>query len=183
MPSLKWTFIVALLVGAGCVLLPAAISRYGHRSFEAPARELADSVWVTEQISPEQLAGIKARGFRAVLDLRPDGEVPEQPSSATMAAAAQAEGLAFDYIPVPHGEIPPAAVEALGRSLAQDGRPLLLYCRSGRRAARGWALAEASRAGGLSAAAIAAAVRAAGQDVDDLGGQMDARIAARPAGH
>jgi uncharacterized protein (TIGR01244 family) len=181
MPGLKGSFFIAVLAGATAVVGWAAYER-----FVAPppgpiaAKQLADGVWVSEQISPQQLALLKRGDFLAVVDLRPDGEVKGQPSSAAMAAAAAKSGLAFTYDPVPHGAIPEQAVDTLQKALAAHPRPVLLYCRSGKRAARTWALAEASRAGGLDAAAIRRIVLAVGQPVDDLDRDIQARIAARP---
>ena len=182
MPKVKWVFLLAVLVGIGLVVGNAAVDRYRIRHSVA-AKPLAGSVWVTEQINETQLADIKAKGFRTIVDLRPDGEAADQPASTAVARDAQASGLGFSYIPVPHGDIPTAAVDALDRVLAQSDKPLLLYCRSGRRAARTWALAEASRPGGLDAAAIQSAVHTTEQSADDLGAQIVARIAARPANH
>jgi uncharacterized protein (TIGR01244 family) len=181
--KMKWVFLLAVLVGIGLVVGNAAIDHSRRAQRSVAAKPLAVSVWVTEQINESQLADIKAKGFRTVVDLRPDGEAVDQPPAAEMARAAQASGLGFSYIPVPHGDIPTAAVDALDQALAQSDKPLLLYCRSGRRAARTWALAEASRPGGLDAAAIQAAARAAGQSADDLAAQIGVRIAARPANH
>ncbi|MEP6898395.1 MAG: TIGR01244 family sulfur transferase [Rhodanobacter sp.] len=178
MPNLKWTFLLATLLGVAIVVAMATIDR-PHPAPHVLAKRLAGAVWITEQISESQLADIKAQGFRTVIDLRPDGEAVNQPAAADVARAAQAAGLTFGYVPVPHGDVPEATVDALGRSLAQAGRPVLLYCRSGHRAARTWALAEASRVAGLDAAAIQSAVRSAGQTADDLGAQIATRIAAR----
>jgi uncharacterized protein (TIGR01244 family) len=82
---------------------------------------------------------------------------------------------------VPHGEIPEQAVTRLREALDRQQGPVLLYCRSGKRAARTWALAEASRPNGLPAEAIVAAVRGAGQEADDLRPRIDAAVAARGA--
>lgn len=179
MPSLKRTFLFALLLGLAAVVSVAAINR-PEKNKHVLARPLAGSVWVTEQIDPRQLADIKAQGFRSVVDLRPDGEALDQPDSKDVARAAQNAGLAFSYVPVPHGNVPVASVDALGLLLGRANGPILLYCRSGHRAARTWALAEASRPGGLNAAGIELAVRRVGQTADDLNGQIAARITARP---
>jgi uncharacterized protein (TIGR01244 family) len=98
-----------------------------------------------------------------------------------MAAAATAEGLDFAYIPVPHGQIPDAAVTALQQQLAKKTGPVLLYCRSGSRAARTWSLVEASRHNGLNAAEILAAVKASQLNADDLEPAIRQRIALREA--
>ncbi|MBB6248977.1 sulfur transferase domain-containing protein [Rhodanobacter sp. A1T4] len=182
MPSLKWTFLLAVLLGLVVVVSVAAINR-PETQHHVLARPLAGSVWVTEQIDASQLAGIKSQGFRSIVDLRPDGEVSNQPASTDVARAAQGVGLTFGYVPVQHGDIPAASVDALGQLLAQSSRPILLYCRSGHRAARTWALAEASRPGGLGVLEIESAVRQVGQSADDLHGQIAARIASRSVVH
>lgn len=179
MPNLKWTFLLALLLGFAGALIFALRSPAGA-ALPAGTAKLSGDVWVAAQMTPGQFDAVRRQGIRAVIDLRPDGEVPGQPSSAAMAKAAQARGLGFGYVPVPHGDIPPATVARLGDLLAGSARPVLLYCHSGRRAARTWALAEASRQGGLEANAILAVVRAAGQSADDLAADVRARVTARP---
>ena len=147
---------------------------------DASVKPLVGGVWIAGQISPAQVDELKTQGIKAIVDLRPDGEAPEQPSSSAIDAAARSAGLTFAYAPVPGSDIPAAAVDAVSRAIARLDTPVLLYCKSGRRAARTWALAEASRFGGLEAEAIEAVVQSAGQSVDDLKEQIAARIATRP---
>jgi uncharacterized protein (TIGR01244 family) len=142
-------------------------------------RSLGPGLLIAGQVAPDDLGTLRDGGLRTLIDLRPDGEGPDQPASAPMAAAAGASGLDFHYIPVPQDGLPDEAADAVGRALAAAPGPALLYCRSGRRAARIWALAEASRPGGLAPAAILEAVRAAGQSADDLAPRLDARAARR----
>ena len=140
---------------------------------------LMGDISVSEQVSLEGLATLPAAGFRTLIDLRPDGEAPDQPSSTEVGATAAGISLNFAYIPIPHGDIPDGAVTELARVLATAERPVLLYCRSGKRAARVWALAEAVRPSGSDATSISAAVRSVGQPVDDLLPAIQIRIAAR----
>ncbi|MEO5560588.1 MAG: TIGR01244 family sulfur transferase [Dokdonella sp.] len=182
MPGPKTTFALAVLAGIALVVSFAAVTKPPAR-LVVNAKRLTNDVWVTEQVAPEGFADIKARRFESIIDLRPDGEEPGQPSSETIAKVAQVSGMAFAYVPVTHGDIPSQSVDALAQSLALVHKPVLLYCRSGKRAARTWALAEASRAGGLDAVAIKAAVQSAGQSADDLSESISARIAARSNGH
>ena len=181
MPSFKWTFVLALLIGMAAAVGYAAINRPAALRSTA-AKQLTSDVWVSEQITTDRLADLKSLGFKSLIDLRPDGEAADQPPSAAVASAASAAGLQFAYVPVQHGDIPDTSVDALTISLAKAERPVLLYCRSGRRAARTWALAEASHVGGMSQAQIEAAVAGAGQSADDLKEPIAKRIAAR-AGH
>ncbi|MDR2852795.1 MAG: TIGR01244 family phosphatase [Burkholderiaceae bacterium] len=175
---------IALAVLTG-VLLVWALSGYAGNSAALQPRpsthRLTDGIEVSPQIAPEHMAALKNQGIRTVIDLRPDGEALGQPSSRTMAQAAKQAGLEFGYVPVPHGDVPLSAVDALGKWLAHAPRPVLLYCRSGSRAVRAWALMEASRPGGLDAAGIAQRARDAGRPVDDLRDQIAQRIAARGA--
>lgn len=179
MLKLRWTFLLAALLGMAGVIVAALATRTPPAA-EAEVHPLPGGVWVAEQVTPAQLADLDGKGFRAVVDLRPDGEAAGQPSSLQVGRAAHDAGLAFQYIPVPHGPIPADAVEQLARALSTSNKPILLYCHSGRRAARTWALAEASRAGGLAEDAILQAVAQAGQDAGDLRPEIARRIARRP---
>jgi len=161
---------------ATCVPLAAAGEA---QDAGATPRPLVGNVWIAGQVVPEQVAELKAQGIRTIIDLRPDGEAPEQPSSAAVEVAARDAGLAFAYSPVAGSEVPAAAVDAVSRAILRPDNPVLIYCRSGRRAVRAWALAEASRIGGLEAEAIQAVANSAGQPVDDLEERIAALVAAR----
>lgn len=185
-------FLVAVVLGMGIVLVPAALShlpslrgalvpepkpepkREAHASFV-----LGPGVSVRDQLTLAEVGKLKAAGFRTIIDLRPDGEAPDQPPASAVGEAARAAGLDFAYVPTPHGDIPDAVVEGLAKAMAGAEQPVLLYCRSGKRAARVWALAEASRPGGAVPDVIAAAVRGAGQPVDDLLTRITVRAATR----
>lgn len=174
-------FLLSIAAGFALVLGLTVID--GNRAprpvLSSQGLPLRDDVFVRDQIALDDVAGIKESGYRTLIALRPDGEVAGQTPSADVAAAARARGLTFAYIPTPHGDIPASVPEALAKELASAPRPVLLYCRTGKRAARVWALAEAARADGASAEDIAAAVTGVSQPVDDILGQIKDRIAAR----
>lgn len=141
---------------------------------------LNDGISVAPQIDTNMVAHLKAAGYASIIDLRPDGEAPEQPPAQRMAATADLNWMKFFYVPVPHGDtVPDATVEQLSQALSASPRLTLLYCRSGRRATRAWSLAEASRPGGLDADTILHTARRAGHAVDDLQDAISARIARR----
>jgi uncharacterized protein (TIGR01244 family) len=173
-------FGLAAALGALIVLGTAGWQRYAEaRALETVApRPLSREVHVSTQLEPNALKAV-GRRYSLVIDLRPDGEVAGQPSSDEMKRLADQQNVGFRYIPVPHGDIPEAAVMQLRETLKEEPGPVLLYCRSGRRAARTWALAEAGRPDGLSAVEILTAVRSAGQDAEDLKPRIEAEIAAR----
>lgn len=180
-----WAFGAAFLSATGLVLLPAALDRFGPSrptasiSGESAPQPLTDGISVTGQITVADLARFQAQGFRRIIDLRPDGEAPEQPAAAEVDAAAKRLGMSFSYVPVPHGDMPDAVADQLTAALSAGEGPVLLYCRSGRRAARAWALAEASRTGGLGTDAIQSRVSAVGQTTEDITERLRARVAAR----
>ena len=179
------TFFVSIAIAMASVLAYAFATREQPANSAAVAKAegvaLLDGIYVRDQIALDTVGALQANSTRTLINLRPDGEDQNQPTSAAVASAASQAGLAYAYIPTPHGDIPDAVVDELGRALAKTERPAVLYCRSGKRATRVWALAEASRGGGRSIAEIVAAVKSAGQTVDDLMPRIEKRFAERPA--
>lgn len=124
---------------------------------------LTDNIAVAPQLAPEDCAVAAAQGFTTLVNNRPDGEAPGQPSAATMRAAAVAAGLRYADIPVDHTGLSMPQVEAMAAELAASSGPVLAFCRSGTRSANLWALAAASRGG--DPAEIVAAAANGGYDV------------------
>lgn len=108
-------------------------------------KKLNDEVEVSGQISPADVPALAARGIRALICNRPDGEAAGQPAARDLEQAAAAHGLAFRSIPFTSGAQTPADVEAFARALDELPKPVLAYCRSGLRSASIWAMAEAGR--------------------------------------
>ena len=104
-------------------------------------RTVTESFAVAPQIRPED-AAVLARRFALLINNRPDGEVPDQPSSAEMEAAARAASLAYVHIPVA-GAPGPDAIAATRAALSSAEGPVLAFCRSGTRSIVAWGLAEA----------------------------------------
>ena len=144
------------------------------------SRRLNGQIFVRGQIKLDDVVAIRAAGYRTLINLRPDNEARDQPLASDIAEAAGRAGLKFTSIPVRPGTIPEEAVMALTKALQDADGPVLLYCRSGSRAARTWALAEASRPGGATVDAILDSVRSVGQSADDLKAAINQRIANRP---
>jgi sulfide:quinone oxidoreductase len=134
-------------------------------------RNIDATLAVASQMAPEDLAGLAAQGYAAVICNRPDGEEPGQPPLEEMRRAAQEEGLAFHHIPVAGGLFPPAAVAAFGAIRRGTQGKVLAYCRTGTRAATLDALANVR---GLSAEDRIAHAKAAGYDLAALAERMTA---------
>jgi uncharacterized protein (TIGR01244 family) len=97
---------------------------------------------VAAQPRVEELADIAAAGFRGIINNRPDGEEPGQPSSAEMAAEARRLGLSYWHIPIRPGEATADDARKFTEAMRRAGGPLLGYCRSGSRARQLWQLAQ-----------------------------------------
>jgi len=134
-------------------------------------KRLDGTTLVAGQIRPREVAGL---AVRILVNNRPDGEEPGQPSSAEMESAARAAGLDYRHIPIAGG-FSEADVEAMAEALDQG--PALAFCRSGTRSTWLWALARASR--GADPEALAAAAAAAGYDLSPLRGALAALAGAK----
>lgn len=111
----------------------------------ADIRKVTDDFAVAPQISLADVALAAERGFTLVINNRPDGEAPDQPTSAQVEAAARAAGLGYIYIPVRGG---PTAeqVEAVRAAMAEARGPTLAFCRSGTRSIVTWSIGQARAA-------------------------------------
>ena len=96
-------------------------------------REISEDYSVSGQIQPEDVAAIKAAGFKSVICNRPDDEQPGQPSADTVKAAVEAAGLTFRYIPVISGQMTAENVDDQAEALDELDGPVFAYCRSGAR--------------------------------------------------
>jgi uncharacterized protein (TIGR01244 family) len=125
-------------------------------------RRLDEQVSVAGQIAPEEIAGL---GVAMVVNNRPDGEEPGQPTSAALQAAAEAAGVEYRHIPVSGGMSLPQVAQ-LADALAAAHGPVLAFCRSGTRSTFLWALARARL--GEDAEELAAKAAAAGYDLSPI---------------
>jgi uncharacterized protein (TIGR01244 family) len=139
-------------------------------------RKLTENVLVSPQLALEDVAAAAASGVAMIINNRPDGEEPDAPQSADIAAAAAAAGLNYVEIPVGHAGFSEPQVDAMIAALEQAEGPILAYCRSGTRSTLLWALAQAKQ--GEDPDAIARAAMQAGYDISPVRAMVD-MLAAR----
>ncbi|PZN99789.1 MAG: TIGR01244 family phosphatase [Alphaproteobacteria bacterium] len=128
-------------------------------------RNIAPGIYVAGQIEAEDIAAAAALGLARVINNRPDSEEQGQPASEAVEAAVLNAGMEYVHIPIT-GMPSDDQVDAVGLQLA-DGKPTLLYCRSGMRSTAAWALAT-SAAGIVSPESIRSAAAQAGYDLSRL---------------
>ena len=104
---------------------------------DLPIRAVAPDVCVAPQLGPEAMAQAARAGFRSVSNNRPDYEHgPDQPTHASIEAAARAAGLEYRFLPVNGMFQTPEEIAAFARLLHELPRPILAFCRSGARSTR-----------------------------------------------
>jgi sulfide:quinone oxidoreductase len=128
--------------------------------------QLEPHIAVAPQLDEDDFADIAARGFRSVVNNRPDGEALDQLPNAQAEAAAHRYGLEFRYQPVKNVDVTDdEVVGAFARLMDNLPEPILFYCRTGTRCALLWFQAVANRIGIDEALAVA---HNAGYDLDFL---------------
>ncbi len=134
-------------------------------------RKVTDTYFVSPQISPDDIAQIKAHGITTILCNRPDTEVPPSHQAAAVRAAAEAAGLSFFELPLTHQTFTPDNLMAQKSVWQSAEGACLAYCASGTRSTIAWALGLAGEHG---ADDIIAAAAAAGYDLRNMRGALEA---------
>lgn len=100
-----------------------------------PLTALRPEFTVCGQISVADVAKLAAKGFKSIINNRPDGEDgPNQPRSAEIEAAAKAAGMAYVHFPI-HSPMEAAMkAQAYQAACAALPHPVVAFCRSGGRA-------------------------------------------------
>lgn len=128
----------------------------------ADVRQVTQSFAVAPQLNVEDMAELKAQGFKHIISNRPDDEAPDGAKAADVKRAAEAAGLTYVHAPFV-GQATPAAVDAAAKSAGKT----IAYCRSGTRSVTAWALAQA-KSGTMSADEILQAASGAGYNLSAL---------------
>jgi uncharacterized protein (TIGR01244 family) len=130
-------------------------------------------VAVAPALTAADFGELAERGFKTVINVRPDGEASGQMTAAEAARAAHAAGLQYLHVPAHKYELfADDVVSLVARTLAEAQRPVLLYCASGQRAAILWAAAMART---VAVNDVLAILKAAGFDLDFLRDDLDAQ--------
>lgn len=129
-------------------------------------RQVTANYAVSPQMEPGQMAEAAARGFRMIINNRPDGEAPGQPTSLEMEQAVRAAGLDYVHIPVRGGPTPDQVEQQRAAVASADG-PVLAFCRSGTRSIVTWSIGQAL-AGAQTRQELLDQAAAAGYDLSSV---------------
>ncbi len=128
-------------------------------------KPLTEIYAVSAQLRVVDVAEAAARGYKTIINNRPDGEGWGQPKSVDIEAETHAHGMAYYHVPIHHRGLLPGQIEELARIQAEIDGPILAYCQAGLRAAMVWSL---SQAGKMEAEVIIRTAANAGFNVSNL---------------
>lgn len=127
---------------------------------------------VSGQIRLADLKVLADLGFKTIINNRPDGEVPRQPKSDTLAARAASLGLNYHFIPVVPGQMTLDNVAGFKAVLDGDPGQTVAFCRTGTRSTIVWAKTQS---GQRSPEEIIRRTSSAGYDLSTLKSELGAR--------
>lgn len=128
--------------------------------------QLEPGIAAAPQLADADFGDIAARGFRSVVNIRPDGEAPGQLANAQAKRTAVRHGLTFRHLPVMSVNVTDEdVVEEFARMMDELPRPILFYCGSAMRSTTLWAQVAAPR---LGVDAVLTAAREGGFDLEVL---------------
>ncbi|MBC7955266.1 MAG: TIGR01244 family phosphatase [Cytophagales bacterium] len=100
-------------------------------------QQISADVCVAGQLDADAMAWAAQNGFKSVINNRPDFEGgPDQPTSATIEAAAKAAGLQYAFLPVSPAVQTPQEIARMAQLLAELPKPILAFCRTGTRSGK-----------------------------------------------
>jgi uncharacterized protein (TIGR01244 family) len=95
--------------------------------------QISDKLFVRPQVRVEEIADLASAGFKGIINNRPEGEAPDQPSSEDLEAEATRHGLAYRHIPIVPGQMTEGDAQAFKKAIAQIDGPVVAFCRTGAR--------------------------------------------------
>lgn len=95
---------------------------------------MSEAVGFAGQIGPEHIDQVVEKGFKSIINNRPDFEAGEtQPTSAQIEDAARQAGLDYVFQPIIAGQITELDVRSFANHYNSLPKPILMFCRTGNR--------------------------------------------------
>lgn len=105
-------------------------------------KQISDKLWISPQLSGDDIEAAASKGITAIINNRPDGEEPGQPDAAANRAAADRAGLDYVHIPVVPGRVDETQMRAFQQALNAAPGPVLAHCKTGTRSLVLWSIGE-----------------------------------------
>lgn len=103
---------------------------------------LGPGLTISGQLEAGDMDELATAGVRRVVNVRPDGEKPDQIPATDAARVAAELGMDYRHIPVTMQTLSMDAVRAFGDAVSEGGAVVHAHCGSGLRAATLWGLNE-----------------------------------------
>ncbi|WP_207540602.1 protein tyrosine phosphatase family protein [Sabulicella rubraurantiaca] len=118
---------------------------------------------VTDQPSEEELKGLSKEGFKAVVNLRSDGEQNQPLPPAAEGEVVRSTGLKYAHVPVVATAPSHEQVDRFREAVSGMEGPVLVHCASGKRAGA-FAILQVAKEEGLSGEEALARAKSLGMD-------------------
>ena len=101
-------------------------------------KPLTNRFSVSPQISLDDLSIIAERGYKSVINNRPDGEASDQIDNNSIKEKCVELGLEYLYLPVVASKVTAQDCQDLNHHLSNMPTPTLAFCRTGTRSCLLW---------------------------------------------
>lgn len=109
-------------------------------------KSLPGDVFVTGQITPDQIKQLSEQGIQSLINNRPEDEAPMQPEEMTLQNQSKSLNLNYKFIPMAQG-LTPDIIEQSREAYRNLPRPIVTWCASGMRSAVLWGFAHVDEFG------------------------------------
>ncbi|MBB3407652.1 uncharacterized protein (TIGR01244 family) [Rhizobium sp. BK316] len=144
-----------------------------------PVTAISEKLSVSPQPSIETIQSLYGRGFRTLINNRPDDDDPTQPGTQGESQEAKHCNLSYAFIPVTLGTITEADVRAFQRAVDESEGPVFAHCKTGTRSLSLYLIGEVLD-GRMSADAVVEFGRVLGFDTSGAAAWLRTHAARRP---
>ncbi|RVE89638.1 bifunctional sulfur transferase/dioxygenase Blh [Sinorhizobium meliloti] len=144
-----------------------------------PITAISDKLSVSPQLSVEDIPSLRDKGFKTLINNRPDNEDTSQPNTQAERQEAKHCGLTYALVPVTADTITEADVRAFQRAVDESDGPVLAHCQTGKRSLNLYLIGEVLD-GRMSADEAVAFGRSRGFDTSSAAAWLERHAARRP---
>ena len=110
-------------------------------------QQLNEQVYIADQINISDMNNLRDLGIQSIINNRPDNEGNNQPLSAELSKNASSVNIDYYYLPVISGNYPESTIQEFTELLNTVKSPIVVFCRTGNRSIKLWALSQTPKFG------------------------------------